>query len=294
MQKITARWQLIISGLILVIAAAGCFQSAGTDADFQSVPVNPGATFTSPPSITPLPSDTPLPLETATPLGLAAFPTNTLPFSQPTQSQADVFAPQVVETLDPIDITGTYIVQRATDAILTEEFATAIGAGLITPIPSLTPFGTTQVDFVTSAPATFGNDCVHEVRAGERLFRIALTYGVTVEDIVAATGGITNPNILSIGQKLVIRGCGTTGAFPPATSTYTPVAGFATADTGAGVLVTPVSTFGGTTYTVRQGDTLFQLSLQYNVPISSIMAANPTITDINTIFIGQEIVIPAQ
>lgn len=297
MQKITARWQLIIIGLILLVAAAGCFQSAGTDADFQSVPVNPGATFTVPPSNTPLPlpSNTPLLLETATPLGVAAFPTNTLPFSAPTQDTA--FVPQVVATLDPIDITGTYIVQRATDTIMTETFLTAVGAGLITPIPSWTPFGATQpVDFVTSKPAAIGTDCIHEVRAGERLFRIALLYGVTVEDIVARTGGITNPNILSIGQKLVIPGCGTTGAFPPATSTYTPAPGFATTTTGStGAITTPVvSTFGGTTYIVRQGDTLFQLSLQYNVPISSIMAANPTITDMNNIFISQEIIIPAQ
>ncbi|MCB9453385.1 MAG: LysM peptidoglycan-binding domain-containing protein [Anaerolineaceae bacterium] len=298
MQKIIARWQLLISGLILVIAASGCFQSAGTDADFQSVPVNPGATFTLPPTDTPLPLPTDIPLATATQSGIASLsnPTVTLPFSNPTQDTGVVVQVLPTQELFPVDMTATAFIIKATTDIQTQEYATLVGAGVITPIPTWTPFGQgVTPDFVTSAPTTFGTDCIHEVRAGERLFRIALTYGVTVEDIVARTGGITNPNILSIGQKLVIPGCGTTGAFPPATSTFTPAPGFVTPiDNGTGVIATPIPSFGGTTYVVRQGDTLFQLSLQYGVPIASIMAANPTITDMNSIYISQEIIIPAQ
>lgn len=303
MRKNTARWQWLLGGLLLITAAAGCFQSAGTGVEFQSEQVNPGATFTTVPTNTPLPqpSDTPA-LQPTQSVSVAQVvnPTFTLPFSDntfntvPTQDVASVQQALVpTNTLDPIDVTAAFILQRATDEIITQVFLTQAAAGLITAVPSNTPFGQQPpVDFATTQAPVFGQDCIYEVRAGDRLFRIALTYGVTVEEIVARTGGITNPNILSIGQKLVIPGCGTTGAYPPPTSTATQPAVFGS--TPATTFATPVPGFGGTTYVVRQGDTLFQLSLQFGVPIASIMAANPTITDMNAIFISQEIVIPAQ
>lgn len=301
MRKNRTRWQWLLGGLLLVTAAAGCFQSAGTGVEFQSEQVNPGATFTSVPSNTPLPqpSNTPAlqPTQSVNVIQQQVVnPTFTLPFSDtvPTQNVASVQQALVpTNTLDPIDVTAAYILQKATDEIITQVFLTQAAAGLITAVPSITPFGQQPpVDFATTQAPVFGQDCIYEVRAGDRLFRIALTYGVTVEDIVARTGGITNPNILSIGQKLVIPGCGTTGAYPPPTSTATQSSVFGS--TPATTFATPVPSFGGTTYVVRQGDTLFQLSLQFGVPIASIMAANPTITDMNAIFISQEIVIPAQ
>ncbi len=44
---------------------------------------------------------------------------------------------------------------------------------------------------------------VHVVAAGDTLGRISDLYGVAVEDIMAANG-LTNPNLLSIGQQIVI------------------------------------------------------------------------------------------
>lgn len=43
----------------------------------------------------------------------------------------------------------------------------------------------------------------HRVAPGETMFRIARTYGVTVEDLSAANG-ITDPRSLSVGQELLI------------------------------------------------------------------------------------------
>jgi murein DD-endopeptidase MepM/ murein hydrolase activator NlpD len=45
-------------------------------------------------------------------------------------------------------------------------------------------------------------------------------------------------------------------------------------------------------YIVRAGDTLARIAARYHVSISAILAANPRITNINVIYIGQRIVIP--
>lgn len=44
---------------------------------------------------------------------------------------------------------------------------------------------------------------VHVVRPGENLFRIALRYGLTVEELARANG-IADPNLIFVGQRLVI------------------------------------------------------------------------------------------
>jgi LysM repeat protein len=149
---------------------------------------------------------------------------------------------------------------------------------------------------VPAAPLP-GADCIHEVSAGENLYRISLRYGVTMDAIAAASSPqILNPNILSIGQRLTIPGCGTTGAVPPATST--PISG-----TNGNVFIPPTATFftttggssavAGTTYVVKQGDTLFAISMQTGVLVQSIADANG-IQNINLILMGQTLVIPNQ
>lgn len=44
---------------------------------------------------------------------------------------------------------------------------------------------------------------IHTVAAGENLFRIALKYGMTYPQLAAANG-IVNPNLIYVGQQLVI------------------------------------------------------------------------------------------
>lgn len=58
----------------------------------------------------------------------------------------------------------------------------------------------TEIESVRSAVATGGT---HTVQRGETLASIAAAYGVTVADIVAANG-ISNPNLIAVGQELVI------------------------------------------------------------------------------------------
>ncbi len=53
-------------------------------------------------------------------------------------------------------------------------------------------------------PQESGGQTIHVVQAGENLFRIALRYGVTVDEIVAANNLGSSEAILQIGQQLII------------------------------------------------------------------------------------------
>ena len=67
-------------------------------------------------------------------------------------------------------------------------------------------------------PPISGQDCIYEVQPTDRnLFRISLLFGVPYMQIAQASN-LVNPNIIHVGDKLVIPGCGTTGYVPPPTS----------------------------------------------------------------------------
>ena len=56
----------------------------------------------------------------------------------------------------------------------------------------------------TVIPTVPGNTAQrHVVAAGENLFRISLRYGVTLDALMRANG-ITNPNLIYVGQVLRI------------------------------------------------------------------------------------------
>lgn len=100
----------------------------------------------------------------------------------------------------------------------------------------------------------------HTVRAGETLYAIALRYGVTVQQIVAANN-ITNPGLIRVGQVLTIP---TRSQTPP---------------------TTPVK------YTVKAGDTLYRIAQRYNTTALAIARAN-NIANLNLIRVGQVLTIP--
>jgi LysM repeat protein len=112
------------------------------------------------------------------------------------------------------------------------------------------------------APASAGpseSNVVHIVQRGETLYSIARRYGVDMWTIARANN-IINPNRIYVGQRLVIS-------------------------TGQ-----PVST-GGTVHVVQRGENLFRIALRYGVSTWSIAQANG-ITNLNTIYVGQRLVIP--
>ncbi|SVB32925.1 uncharacterized protein METZ01_LOCUS185779, partial [marine metagenome] len=98
------------------------------------------------------------------------------------------------------------------------------------------------------------------VRAGDSLSLLSLKYGVSVSAIMVANG-ITNPDLLYMGQELVIPGLG-----PSAATTSVVV-------------------------TVEWGDSLSAIATDYGVSVAALMEANG-IGDANAIFAGQELVVP--
>ena len=103
----------------------------------------------------------------------------------------------------------------------------------------------------------------YTIKAGDTLYQLAKTYNTTVEAILAINPGI-NPNNLQIGQRICIPEAGKPSPRCPR---------------------------GSFPYTIKQGDTLYELARTYNTTVEAIMAINPGIDPYN-LQIGQVICIP--
>lgn len=126
-------------------------------------------------------------------------------------------------------------------------------------------------------------DTVHVVQTGDSLFRISLTYGVSVDAIVEANK-ILNPNLIVVGQELIIPGVDGPGNSQPGETETAP-----SQPTRPPVSGTPVE--GGVMHVIQPGDSLFRISLAYGVPVADIVAAN-NIVNPSLIIAGQELFIP--
>lgn len=118
--------------------------------------------------------------------------------------------------------------------------------------------------------ATALADSQYIVQPGDNLSKIAAMFGVTVSAIVEAND-IANPNLINVGQVLII---------PGGSGTITP-----TATTPAGTL-SP-----GGTYTVKPGDSLSKIATMFGVTVQAIASAN-NITNPNLINVGRVLIIP--
>jgi LysM repeat protein len=248
------------------------------------------------PTQPPPPTEFPTEIPTATPQPVAQVDTPTPPAGpfgggpQATQTaeMATQFAlaTQILATATA----GAALDQTATAAALGtfEPGGTVVGA---TPPPTLasggtlprvtgTPQGTPGAPGSGAAGAVTG-DCVYTVAEGDRLFRIALRFGLTPAEITRANG-IVNPDLIVPGQRLRIPNCNTT-ATPRPTPTF-----------GTGGAATPTAVAGGgggRVYIVQEGDTLFGIAMRFGVRVMAIASANG-ISNINLIYIGQRLVIP--
>jgi LysM repeat protein len=285
MHKIQMRGLIVVGGLLLMLLAAGCFQSAGDTLPVTSV-AQGVATFTPFPSETPIPDEPEeTPSETPLPEALPS-PTEDL-FASPTPENAGSVVGQdngdsQAQVIEDADLTATVIIGRVTaeaalaltmtaDALATEVIPT-LPPPIVTATESFDQGGGGVVVQPPQQNFVQGNDCIHVVQASDRnLWRISLRYGVTVHDIAAASG-IANIQLIYIGQQLTIPGC---GGIPPQ---YPPDG--------------PVSCNpNGPVHIVRQNENLFRISLQYGVSVASLVACNG-IPNKNLIYIDQQIVIP--
>lgn len=287
MLKNPKRWHILFACVAVMLLAAGCFQQVG-DAS-QPFAVSQGlATETPLPTetptetVTPTPSPTPdstaflLPEETEEPFVIGTVSDQAISDFGPTSTPA-----AVAQNEDPFSLTATEFVRQVTVTVEVALTQTAQAEGIGATPTDLPPVFTPTASVPAGGgPTVPGGSCVHEVVAGENLFRLSLRYGVPVMDMAAASG-ITNINLIRVGQRITIPGCGTTGVFPPPTSVSPDTVGGAT-----GGPLPPARS-----HVVQQYETLFEISLLYGVPVASIAAANG-ISNINLIYLGQTLAIP--
>jgi LysM repeat protein len=120
---------------------------------------------------------------------------------------------------------------------------------------------------LTAANADADTGGGHVVRAGETLASIARNYGVSASALARANG-ISNPDFIRVGQRLVIPG--------------------RSSGSSGGSAAKPTAR----TYTVRAGDTLNAIARRFGVSTASLAAANG-IANPNRIRIGMVLRIPA-
>ncbi|GAB4576008.1 MAG: hypothetical protein Kow0077_30360 [Anaerolineae bacterium] len=206
-------------------------------------------------------------------LSLQGLPTATPVLQFPTATP--ILAPPLSEDA----LIATQMVAGATMTAAWRETAIATASGILPPTFTPTPTSTLFAGQVLPP----GSDCVHVVRRGENTFRIALRYGVTIADIGRANG-LANPSLISVGQELVIPGCGnltpTPGA-PPGDATSGGL-GEGGAGTGGGICGT---------HLIQPGENLYRIALRYGVTMNALRNAN-SISSINVIKAGDELVIP--
>jgi LysM repeat protein len=159
-----------------------------------------------------------------------------------------------------------------------------VGQGLVIPVRLLSPATSTPTPTpltpATSAPGggvtpPAGN--VYVIQRGDTLGRIAARFNTTTATL-AQLNGITNPNTIYAGQRLIIPVAGQDGSVgvpqPPPAPTAAPSA--------------PAEP---KTYVVQPGDTLFKIAVRNHVTVAAIAQANG-IRNTNLVYVGQRLIIP--
>lgn len=191
--------------------------------------------------------------------------------------------------------------------------------------------GMSSAQEATPQPANGTVVVVHVVQRGENLFRIALSYGITVEQL-AAHNNIADPGSIQVGQRLLIPPTGAAIPNPtaispaPTQSTHVvqpgeslrsiaaaygmtleeliAVNGISNPDlvyVGQVLFVTPLASpaapvlpapTSSVVHVVQSGETLFRIATAYGVSVVDLAAANG-ISDPTLIYAGQQLLIPA-
>lgn len=238
MRMLFARATWIVVGLLIMALVTGCTLSGAEE----------------PPLVTPV-GDTGLP-------------------TQPPATPTTESLPATPTTAGPIDVFGTQTAQAPLDGT-SEPAGTEEGGEVIvgtqqvsTPSVELSP----TAPISATAQPTVAGSCppTHTVVAGENLFRIALRYNLTLQQLAAANG-ITNPDSLQVGQVLTIPGCGTG------------------AETGGGSATAVPG--GATTHVVQTGENLFRIAMKYGITWQKLAAYN-NISNPEALQVGQVLQIP--
>lgn len=137
----------------------------------------------------------------------------------------------------------------------------------------LTPAAVALLVFLFLHSPAAAQERLHVVAPGENLSTIAQRYGLTLGEL-SAYNGITNPNMVFVGQQLSIPGSGRAPqSLAPATSAVLP------GDDGY--------------YTVARGDTLSLVARNYGMTTDDLMRLNG-IANANMVWVGQKLRVSAR
>jgi lipoprotein-anchoring transpeptidase ErfK/SrfK len=115
-------------------------------------------------------------------------------------------------------------------------------------------------------------DSVYIVTRGDNLYRIALRYGTTVQAVMRANG-LRSPDVIYVGQRLVV---------PDSGSPYTAPARSAPPASGAR---------SGGVHIVAPGETLARIASRYGTTVSALVLANG-LRSADFIYAGQRLAVP--
>lgn len=142
-----------------------------------------------------------------------------------------------------------------------------------------------------AAPATLPAGGNYTVQAGDSLFGIAVRYGLDWTKLAAANQ-LTENSILQVGQTLRLPGVAATTITNTAASTTGSITATVVATPAPTTpTVKPTSATGSTRYTVKAGDTLFSIALQYDLSWPAVASANG-LGENDLLRVGQELIIP--
>ena len=181
-------------------------------------------------------------------------------------------------------------IEQPTVALPTSEQESTAPSRTLTPFvfPSPTLSFEEQLD-----PA---DECVYQVQAGNVLFRLALAWDTTYQEIMDVNQ-LESEN-LSIGQLLLIPGC--ESSEPEATLAQAPEsAGSAeeqsettgTTEPKIAIEAEPTATARPEIHVVSAGETIESISLRYRVDVNELIALNE-IANPNRLSVGQELKLP--
>ena len=235
-----------------------------------------------------------------------------------------------VEPPDTFALTATALIARLTEVAGPEatapsgdEAGESAVSGVVGDVPEVQ---STRVPLVrVTVPP--GEDCIHEIRAGETLFMLSLAYGSTVGEIAAASE-IVDPDRISVGQRITVPGCGNAGFAPPPTSAPPPttdpdaieptavseeveiteaedeedfsslvqqaqdaILNNAQAGAAAEFSAQAVIVTPSRSYTVQQNDTLLAIALRFGTSLEALASLN-NINDVDDVQAGDVLLIP--
>ncbi|WP_195329488.1 LysM peptidoglycan-binding domain-containing protein [Leuconostoc lactis] len=150
----------------------------------------------------------------------------------------------------------------------------AINVGQVLKVNGTTANTNTNTNQTNASKPSASNAASYTVQSGDTLSKIAASHQMSLSQL-AALNGITNPNLIRVGQVLKVTEA-TNNAQPsaPAAPTQQPAAPAAPTTNTA------------TTYTVKAGDTLSRIAAQFKMNLAQIAALNQ-ISNLNAIRVGQ-------